>query len=213
MGLAHSEDSDHPVMLNSLCCQSEDTGSLAIHRVPFENSMRRLIRVWAHVPRYEGTLSCPGLTAMILPKLLDKLNFHKESRPDGFESWGTEGFSDSILTLKMASDTTFGIVPLQYGNSIWPSILFNHFIPADQYRYLCKQRRFKWDGRLIRSNTVCHSDEPSHLDLHCFAALFLIFWLKPYLQHWMCPNSEMEESMSGNSGLKELWQCWRRRRE
>ena len=29
-----------------------------------------------------------------------------------------------------------------------------------------------------------------------FAILLLIFDWKPYLQQWMCPNSEMEESMS-----------------
>ena len=42
------------------------------------------------------------------------------------------------------------------------------FIPADQYVYICKQCRSRWDGAL----------RPSHLDLLCLPFCYW-FWLKP----------------------------------
>ena len=38
-------------------------------------------------------------------------------------------------------------------------------------------------------------NELSPLDLHCFPFCLLIFDQNPYLQQWMCPTSEMEESI------------------
>ena len=46
-------------------------------------------------------------------------------------------------------------------------------------------------------------NELSHQDLHCLP-LFLILDWNTYLQQRMCPNSEMEESMSGTQGVKLL---------
>ena len=69
-------------------------------------------------------------------------------------------------------------------------VVFKTFISADQYRYLGKQYRSIWDhwdncnisSLLISIYTVCLS--------------IIMFWFNPYLQEWMCPNSEMDEPIS-----------------
>ena len=66
---------------------------------------------------------------------------------------------------------------------------FNLFIPADQHGYLCKQCRSRWD----KIYTVCRS--------------IIEFWLNPYLQPRMCPNSEMDKPILEPWGVKGLTHC------
>ena len=47
-------------------------------------------------------------------------------------------------------------------------------------------------SRLIRIYTICHS--------------FIVFLLKPYFQHQICPHSEMEESITETQGEKVLFE-------
>ena len=55
-----------------------------------------------------------------------------------------------------------------------------------------------------KTDTFANSADPDetahtelyHLDLHCLPFCFFIFDRHPHLQQWMCPNSEMEESIS-----------------
>ena len=71
--------------------------------------------------------------------------------------------------------------------------LLNLFIHADQYRRLWKmqsQMRRLVMSRLIGIYTVCNC--------------VIDFWVNPYLQQWMCPNSEMERSISETQG----WKCY-----
>ena len=65
-------------------------------------------------------------------------------------------------------------------------IPLNPFSSADQYLYLCKQCRSRWDGslRAVSSGSIL------------FAILFLIFKWHPHLQQWTYPNSEIEDSTS-----------------
>ena len=59
-------------------------------------------------------------------------------------------------------------------------------IPVEQHGYLCKQCRSRWDGSLWAVS----------LGATLFVILLLMFDRNPCLQQWICPNSEMEESMS-----------------
>ena len=45
-------------------------------------------------------------------------------------------------------------------------------------------------------------NEQSHQDLHCLPFCFLILIETPVCKKWMCPNSEMEESISKTQGWK-----------
>ena len=67
----------------------------------------------------------------------------------------------------------------------------NHFNPAYQYKYLCKHAEPDETAR----------NEPSHQDLHCLPFLSIFDW-HSYLQEWMCPYSEMDESISETQGRK-----------
>ena len=70
------------------------------------------------------------------------------------------------------------------------------FVPTDQYIYLCKQCRSR--DRLIRLYAL-------------FTILSLIYdWnsRNPYLQQRMCPNSEVEESVSETRRWEGLGRWW-----
>ena len=64
---------------------------------------------------------------------------------------------------------------------------------------------------MVKVNTFISADtfansadpEPSHQDLHYLPSSLLIFHLNPYLQRWMCLNSEREESILEIQG----WKC------
>ena len=79
---------------------------------------------------------------------------------------------------------------IQWFRDLWRYFLFNPFIHTDQYKYLCKQCRSRWDSSAVLSGSTL------------FSILLLICQWNPYLQQWVCPKSEMEESMSENQGWK-----------
>ena len=82
-----------------------------------------------------------------------------------------------------------------------------HFSPLHQDKY------FKNTKIIVDPDETAHN-EPSHLHLIwiyivCYSVLDL--QLSPFWHKWMCPNTEMEESISETQcwkGQHKFWNCW-----
>ena len=74
------------------------------------------------------------------------------------------------------------------------------------YSFKCKSQLQQVTFLFIRDNKVWHFMWiVSLIRIYNVVILLFIFDWNPYLQQWMCPNSEMEESMSETWGWKDFF--------